>query len=72
MQKRLKSNKICSETTNTTKQQKLKIGQKRQKLLKPIENSLERVLMTKKQNNFFFLKHLLPIRTKRQKPLKTC
>ena len=33
---------------------KLKIGQKRQKLLKPIENNLERVFMTKKQNNFFF------------------
>ena len=34
--------------------QKLKIGQKRQKLLKPIENNLERVFMTKKQNNFIF------------------
>ena len=34
--------------------QKLKIGQKRQKLLKPIENNLERVFMTKKQNNLFF------------------
>ena len=37
--------------------QKLKIGQKRQKLLRPNENNLERVFMTKKQNKIFFPKH---------------
>ena len=50
--------------------QKLKIGQKRQKLLKPIENNLERVFMTKKQNKFFFETFFIPICTKRLKPLK--
>ena len=65
--KNLLRNDKYSQTT-----QKLKIGQKRQKLLKPIENSLEKVLMTKKQNKLFFPKHLLPIRAKRLKPLKTC
>ena len=45
----LQENKQYGQTT-----QKPKIGQKRQKLLKFIENNLERVFMTKKQNNFFF------------------
>ena len=43
----LKNNKYGQTT------QKLKIGQKRQKLLKHNENSLERVFMTKQQNKFY-------------------
>ena len=38
--------------------QKLNIGQKRQKLLKHNENSLERVFMTKQQNKIFWQKEL--------------
>ena len=38
--------------------QKLKIGQKRQKLFKQSENSLERVFMTKQQNKIFWQKEL--------------
>ena len=45
----LQENKQYGQTT-----QKPKIGQKRQKLLKPIENNLEIVFMTKKQNQVFF------------------
>ena len=40
--------------------QKLKIGQKRQKLLKHPENSLERVFMTTKQKFYFRQKHFSP------------
>ena len=45
----LQESKQYGQTT-----QKLKIGLKRQKLLKPIENNLERVFVTKKQNSLFF------------------
>ena len=54
--------------------QKLKIGQKRQKLLKHTENSLERVFMTKQQNKIFWQKNYFftKIVPKRFKSMKTC
>ena len=39
--------------------QKVKIGQKRQKLLKHTENSLERVFVNKQQNHFLSIKDFL-------------
>ena len=49
----------CLKTTNTAQQyKKLKFGQKRQKLLKHNENSLERVFMTKSKTNLFDKKKL--------------
>ena len=60
--KRFKSIKTCCLKTNTAKQKpKLKIGQK---LLKHTENILEKVFVTKQQNNFpsiknFFFKPIL-------------
>ena len=46
--------------------QKVKIGQKRQKLLKHTENSLKRVFVNKQQNHFSSIKHFLfkPISSK--------
>ena len=50
----------CLKTSNTAQQYvkklkigHLKVGQKRQKLLKHNENILERVFMTKQQNKIF-------------------
>ena len=53
--------------------QKLKSGQKRQKLVKHPENSLERVFMTKQQNKIKKKKKLFDKNCpKRFKSLKTC
>ena len=68
--------KTCRlKTTNTAQQhKKLKIGQKRQKLLIHNENSLVRVFMTKQQNKIFWQKELFLTKTviKRLKLLQTC
>ena len=68
------SKTCCLKTTNTAKQhKKLKIGQKRQKMLKHTENSLERVFVTKQQNHFnqklFIYTNFVQ---KRFKSVKTC
>ena len=49
----LENHKYCQTA------QKVKIGQKRQKLLKHTENSLERVFVNKQQNNFLSIKNFL-------------